>query len=360
MSVDAVQLLREMVEIESLSGQEGELAEYLVGRMSELGFDARIDEAGNAVGMKRGPETDAPERELVLLGHMDTVPGRIPVELKDGRLYGRGVVDAKGPLATFVLAVAAVRPRPGVRMTVIGAVEEESATSRGARHVAPLHRPEACVIGEPSGWDALTLGYKGRLLVDYAKAQPGGHSAGPVGGVGESACAFWQAAREHAEAFNTDRERLFDRLMPSLRSLRTDSDGLTDTVHATLGFRLPPGLDTAALRADLAAFADATEGARVEFYGEEPAWTSPRSSALARAFARAVRTNGATPRFKHKTGTSDMNVLGPLWRCPIAAYGPGDSRLDHTPEEHLEVEELQRAVRVLRAMLETDYAVPSA
>ena len=46
-----------------------------------------------------------------------------------------------------------------------------------------------------------------------------------------------------------------------------------------------------------------------------------------------------------------MNVVGPRWNCPIVAYGPGDSALDHTPNEHLNLDEYGRAVRVLTQAL---------
>ena len=348
--VDAVTLLHELVAIESLSGRERAASEYLAGRMAELGFaDARVDGADNVVGSRGDP--DAP-REVVLLGHIDTVPGKIPVRIESGPegdvLWGRGSVDAKGPLATFVMAVAGVTPAPDVRLTVIGAVEEEAATSKGARHVVDRHRPEACIIGEPSGWDALTLGYKGRVLVDYHARQPGGHSAGPIGAVSEQAVAFWNAANTWAAEFNVGKQRLFDQLMPSLRSLVTSSDGLHDEVAATLGFRLPPDFDVAAFGDFLRS---AAGDARLDVYGAEPAWTSPRTSPLARAFTAAFRAAELPPRFKHKTGTSDMNVLGPVWQCPIGAYGPGDSTLDHTPDERLVLAEYLRAIEVLQTAL---------
>ena len=92
-----------MVEIPSLSGKEGPLAAFLVETMHSLGFHASIDEAGNAVGILG----DGP-KEIVLLGHMDTVPGIVPVRVEDGKLYGRGSVDAKGPLATFIIAAAKI------------------------------------------------------------------------------------------------------------------------------------------------------------------------------------------------------------------------------------------------------------
>jgi LysW-gamma-L-lysine carboxypeptidase len=70
-----IELLEQCVRIPSLSGQERQVAEFLRGKMLKRGFDrAFIDEAGNAVGIVgEGP------RQIVLLGHMDTVGGDVPV-----------------------------------------------------------------------------------------------------------------------------------------------------------------------------------------------------------------------------------------------------------------------------------------
>jgi LysW-gamma-L-lysine carboxypeptidase len=52
-----------------------------------------------------------------------------------------------------------------------------------------------------------------------------------------------------------------------------------------------------------------------------------------------------------KTGTSDLNILAPAWGCPAIAYGPGDSSLDHTPDERISIPELERATDVLARAL---------
>ncbi|MEL6271576.1 MAG: M20/M25/M40 family metallo-hydrolase, partial [Chloroflexota bacterium] len=70
------------------------------------------------------------------------------------------------------------------------------------------------------------------------------------------------------------------------------------------------------------------------------------------AMRGAIRKEGGTPRFVYKTGTSDMNAVGPRWNCPIIAYGPGDSTLDHTPHEHIDLDEYGQAVKVLTRALE--------
>src|SRR5437763_12413198 len=154
-----VELLRGLVAIPSLSGRERAAVEYLRAAMDGLGFDTAIDGAGNAVGVLG----DGP-REVVLLGHIDTVPGEIPVRIEGGILHGRGAVDAKGPLATFVCAAARAHQQgiAGLRVVVIGAVGEE-AESGGAHYVAPRYCPDLCVIGEPGGWERIVLGHKGSL-----------------------------------------------------------------------------------------------------------------------------------------------------------------------------------------------------
>src|SRR3979411_3203859 len=132
---DDVALVGGLVAIPSVSRSEADAVEWLVLRMRERGFRASIDHAGNAVGeIGDGPV------HVVLLGHIDTVPGEIPVRVEDGVLVGRGAVDAKGPLAAFV--AAATQPVPGVKVTVVGAVEEESPTSKGARFL-PTHAQSA-------------------------------------------------------------------------------------------------------------------------------------------------------------------------------------------------------------------------
>ena len=349
----ALALLEGALAIESPSGREAAVAGYFVDRMQALGYDrAFVDEAGNSVGVLG----DGP-RQVVLLGHIDTVPGVVPLRREGERLYGRGAVDAKGPFAAFVAGVARAGRRPGWSVVVVGAVEEEAASSKGARHAASQWRPEACVIGEPSGWDALTLGYKGRLLVDYRCVRPLAHSAGPERSPPEHGVLFWNAlvARAEAEAAAADAKGVFERISPALLSFHTPQDGLFQTVSRTVSMRTPVGFDSADWRAFLTRAAADPElggGGEVMFQGEEVAWRGDKNNPLVRAFLGAVRDQGGKPGFKVKSGTSDMCVVGPAWRCPILAYGPGDSKLDHTPDEHVLIPEYLRGVAVVQGAVE--------
>ncbi len=348
-----VELLVTLVRTPSLSGQEAPVAHLLVQWAQTHGFErSYIDDVGNAVAEKGAPT--APYT-LVLLGHMDTVPGHIPVRVEQGILYGRGSVDAKGPLAAFFCAVSRFTPPPHVRVVVVGAVEEESATSRGARHIRDRFLaegiPAACIIGEPSAWDRVTLGYKGRLLAEFRAEEFTTHTAHPGAlGVGDKACQWWQSIKTLANTLNAAKPRAFDQMFPSLREIHTDNDGLRSRVRARVGLRLPPGLNREWLEGQLSASAIEI-GGTVTFFGYEPAYQADKHNALVRSFTRAIRTLGGKPGFKLKTGTSDMNVVGPAWQCPIVAYGPGNSALDHTPNEHLHLEEFLASIEVLHHVL---------
>ncbi|MEP7200135.1 MAG: M20/M25/M40 family metallo-hydrolase, partial [Chloroflexota bacterium] len=223
-------------------------------------------------------------------------------------------------------------------------VEEEYATSKGARFAATQYHPTYCVIGEPSGWDRVTLGYKGRLLVHYRKARAMSHTAGQQRGVAESAVAFWNRINELATQYNVDKQGMFDQLDPSLRKLHTSDDPFTDAVEMTIGIRVPVGIKIENLKSQIKNFVD---GAELTFASEEEAYRADKNTPLVRAFLSALRAHGAKPGFTVKSGTADMNVVAPIWKCPIVAYGPGDSNLDHTPHEHIDVNEYLKAIDVL-------------
>ncbi len=342
--VIAEQLLHDLVATVSFSHHESAAVALLVNWMQTQGYDqAYIDEAGNAIGIIGEGEND-----IVLLGHIDTFPGSPPVR-RDGRLlYGRGSVDAKGPLCTFAVAALRANLPTNTRMVVIGAVEEEAATSKGARYAATQFQPKACFIGEPSNWDRITLGYKGRLLLEWEWSGAMAHSAGPTLSPAEQAIVYWNTVLMYTTEYNTDRTSLFAQLDPSLRDINTRVDGAYGHAHMTIGFRLPPGITPDEIINAL----PPTDGATIRAYGQEIAFAAERDTTISRTLRGAIRANEGQPRFLYKTGTADMNVVGPIWNCPIVAYGPGDSNLDHTPDEHIDLDEYLRAISVLSLALE--------
>lgn len=357
-----VQLLRKMLAIGSLSGHERELAEYLCHQARELGLTACIDEVGNFVASTKGDplRTSPGTRDIVLVGHMDVVPGEVAIRCEGDLLFGRGAVDAKGPLAGFLLAASRVKLPENVRVVVVGAVEEEAGSSRGARGIVQRYEPIACVIGEPSGWDGVTIGYKGRLIVRYSLERTVSHTAGPALSPADECVRWWNCVLERlarieetswngrvAPGDNAAKAvGPFYRVQATMRGINTSSDGLTSRVDAHASIRLPPGVLPSEIRRVCQEFVGE---ARLEFEGDEVAVVAERQSALVRAFTQSIRKHGGKPALLLKTGTSDMNVVAApgAWRCPILAYGAGDSALDHTPTEHVNMREYLRAIDIL-------------
>ncbi len=333
----------------SPTGSERPAVEFLVQRMQQLGFTRSFaDEAGNAVGcMGEGP------RQIILLGHIDTVPGEIPARLEAGCLFGRGSVDAKGPLAAFVDAVAAQGPRAGWQLVVIGAVGEEG-DSPGAQFAASRYHPDFAIIGEPSRWDRITLGYKGSAWTRIVVRRSLSHTAGKGESACEAAADIWKGLQQWAVEFSRDRSRAFDRLQLTLRGMESGSDGFEEWAALRVGARLPQDLPPEKWYEQLGNLPGAADvsGVRMEPLGFPiPAFQAEKNTSLVRAFLAGIRAQGGAPGFVLKTGTADLNIVAPAWGCPAAAYGPGDSALDHTPQENLPIEEYLKSVAVLREVL---------
>ncbi len=340
--------LHELVKRYSPTGQEAEAVAYLVGRMKALGYDqAYVDAAGNAVGIK-----GSGKRQSVLLGHIDTVPGEIPLRVEGNLLYGRGAVDAKGALAAFVDGAAGLDVPDDWQVIVIGAVEAEG-DSKGAGYVAePAYAPVSARIGEPGRWQRLTLGYKGSAWARISLRRAMAHSASQNENACEAAFAVWQKVKDWQEEFNQQRTQVFDQLLLTLRDFSSGEDGFAHWAHLFVAARLP--LDLPPLNwYDQLTQTCAEMGAEVEALGYAmPAYRAEKNTPLVRAFLSAIRTAGGQPGFVLKSGTADMNIVCRRWNCAAFAYGPGDSALDHTPNEHVPLEEYALAVKVLRTGLQ--------
>jgi LysW-gamma-L-lysine carboxypeptidase len=349
---EARTLLVKLVGIPSVTREERACAEQLKTYFERHGREVWIDEVGNV----RAPADDG----VLLTSHIDTVPGDIPVRVEtlptediawggDGEppgekadvLWGRGSVDAKGPLAA--MAVAAVR----TGASFIGVVGEE-VDSRGSRFVVEDREaePDTVINGEPSGWDGITLGYRGLVAGTYVATSESGHTSRPENNAIQDAIQWWANVEEE---FTHDDEwqPVFERVTPKPIDIDggLSKDGLSVEATMDVQLRVPPSMTTEEVIEITDGYLDVAD--RVNWDDRvEPVMQSPRTE-VARAFRGAIRQGEGDPRLLRKTGTSDMNVFAQHWDCPMVTYGPGDSDLDHAPSEHLALDEYDKAVAVL-------------
>jgi acetylornithine deacetylase len=331
----AFELLNKVARIPSVSQDEHELARYLLDFVKFPSVEGKIDDAGNIVFRKgNGPHT------LLLLGHIDTVPHVWPVHTDSRGLTGRGVVDAKGCFVNFIHMLEDVEVPEQGSLLVIGAVEEEISSSKGAYFVRDHYQADAVIIGEPSGEDSLTLGYFGlfKLRITIHRAQE--HTA---------AKDTVSVIDELYNVVSDIRERVRDIDPQSLYSL-IDIDHRNDrgflTVTGMLNFRISPAAgNNYKSKIDLNFGEDVT----VEILRDTPGFANSRSDTLVKAFVRGFAKQGKSIHYIKKRGTSDMNTLATTWdSVPMVAYGPGDSSMDHTNEEYLHNDEVESTRAILK------------
>jgi len=181
--MDVVALTRQLVDIESISGNEGPVGDFLHRELCGLGYLAKKIpvEGGRSNVWATLPQSSKPA--LVFSTHMDTVPPFIPSSEDATRIYGRGACDAKGIIAAQIACAERLRAE-GILVGLLFLVGEER-DSLGAK-VANQH-PSGCkflVNGEPTE-NRIATASKGALRVEITSHGKMAHSAYPD--LGESA-----------------------------------------------------------------------------------------------------------------------------------------------------------------------------
>ncbi len=344
--MNSIQFLHQFVEIDSPTGNTSHAAKFLHEQMQELGFHAEIDETGNVFASFENPIPRNPK--LLFCGHYDTVPGKIPVQIKKNQLYGRGSVDAKGAIASFAWAAAHFLAKGKKPSLVIAACPDEEGISNGAKALLQRFNPKMIVIGEPSGANAITIGYRGQLKMEIIFQENSHHKSTTILGANERAIEFWQRVRDYCNSQSNEKSH-FEKMNAYLLSMHSVSDGLIETATLTIGLRFPPEIELNEIENQLRAFLGK---GKLTITDSVPGHKAGRANALVNAFATAIRKKKGNTIFKQKTGTADFNILGKHYHKPILAYGPGDSSLDHTPHEHLDLDEFTASIEIIESALQ--------
>ena len=178
-SIDPVQLTKELVQIDSNTGDEGPVGEFLASRLERLGYTVTRQPV-SAGRFNVYARRDAPV--VVLSTHMDTVPPNLPVLEDETHLHGRGTADAKGIAAVQIAAAERLAAR-GERSVGLLYVVGEEQIADGARAAAALEpKGRYLVNGEPTE-NLLALGTKGILRLELRARGRAAHSAYPEEGV---------------------------------------------------------------------------------------------------------------------------------------------------------------------------------
>ncbi|MDD5337387.1 MAG: M20/M25/M40 family metallo-hydrolase [Candidatus ainarchaeum sp.] len=346
--MNRVEFLDALVRTPSPSGHERKVAELCVSYLKQFSFEnAWIDEVGNAVATNYRHEKGM-RPDLLLFGHTDTIAVPMEYRRESDRIFGRGAVDAKSPLAT--LLTAAGEQQVQYKVMVAGVTEEEITTSVGIRHLLEHAKPKMAINGEPSNTNGVTVAYKGRMMVEcrtHGKATHAGmKSENPI----ERTFEYYSRLR----AEFPPHKRNFDNVIMNVTHISAGSHETLNVVPETLDFdidiRIPPSITNSEVANTLRRLAPAN--VEIKIHESLPGVETSANHPLCRAMVGAIRESGLHPRYVRKSGSADMNITMHAG-VPTVAYGPGDSSLDHTPNEFVLIKDYEKAIEIVkRAMVE--------
>ncbi|MDR0372269.1 MAG: M20/M25/M40 family metallo-hydrolase [Nitrososphaerota archaeon] len=353
----AVRFLTNLLGIYSPSGNEQAIGAFLASEMKRMGFEVGIDMIGNVIGVvgKGAPV-------ILLCGHMDTVAGHVPLRIEEGKIYARGAVDAKGPLAAMIMAAAQAAKSPGFKGKIlIASVVEEEATSKGVRYlITEGINADYAIFGEPSGVENITMGYKGQIQLKITVKTETGHASTPwlYDNALDKAYELWSQIKSACTYPSMDpQETPFTSITVCLVKMvgGWGNSIIPFEAEMILDVRVPIQFTTTQVYDKMikiiANYQNANPKVNVNpavLDTVEP-FEANKTSPLVHVLSSSVRKILNKPAtLLRKTGTGDMNLLGKAMNLPIVTYGPGDSHLDHTMDEHIEINEYLQAIAVYK------------
>ncbi|HZS94994.1 MAG TPA: YgeY family selenium metabolism-linked hydrolase [Chloroflexota bacterium] len=355
-----------LVAEKSPSAQEAGVAMLVAAEMTRLGYRVETDRLGNvigSIGAENGPS-------VLIDAHMDTVgvtdraawtydpSGQHVGE----RLYGRGTVDMKGPLAAAIHGIAGLRRQlTRGRIVVSASIAEEMIEGVATEAVAKRVRPDFAIIAEPSS-SKLARGQRGRAEVTVRTSGKPTHSSRPDLGLNaaEAMADVIVALRDVPAPSHpvlgegilvlTD---IISRPYPALsvvpdlciatydrRTLpgETEEDALGPIRKALLRGLQRTGAEGSATIAD-DDFRTYT-GVQIVAPNFAPAWFFADDSEVVRKASDGLRQAGIEPVLTHYAFCTNGSGTAGRLGIPTIGFGPGDETLAHRTDEFIEVEEL--------------------
>ena len=359
-SAYAIELLKRALEIYTPSRSEAQLANLIKEKcLDDLGFEkVNIDSVGNVIATK-GNGTP----RILLCGHMDTVPGQIPVRIDSGFLFGRGASDAKAPLISMLLACSEFKQRGTI---IFAGVVDEEGNATGIKELVKNNLSiDYAIFGEPSGINRITISYKGRIalkltcdVLDSAHASAPWLSKNSI----EEVFEVWKLLSAEISAKYDKTDKKSNSLSLSLTEI---SGGSSHNVtpqkcKVTIDIRVPNGVKCLEILNHLdTSIRNISEMRKVKItYRIEDiteAFEADHSSPLVRALSLSIldvcKVRSVLLR---KTGTGDMNVLGNSLNIPVVTYGPGEPHVSHSKDEKVEIQSYLTSIEIYnRALFHT-------
>jgi len=375
------QLLSELVAIPSVNPEDtkdtalvGELrlAEFIAAYLEGRGFDVEWHERETGrpnVLASYGPPRAS--KTVFLTSHLDTVGvegmKRPPFEaqVEDGRLYGRGACDTKGPMAAalhaFTPDLLQALDESDIRLVFGGLMGEEKGNIGAEKLVKTGFHADHALILEPTEL-GIVHAHKGALWFRLETRGKAGHGSNPALGV-NAIIAMTDVLRHLLDENTAEQKRSRNELLggPTLNVGSIEGGAavniVADRCVVEVDRRVLPEEDGPEIIERLRRFMDqmqkrgAITGYDIHIMKFGSPFETSADSELVRTLKQSCEQTGVTPKTEGAAWYSDAGPLAKV--CPeVCVFGPGSIRQAHTDEEFIDLEELAVGSKILRQFLQ--------
>ncbi|MBD3230204.1 MAG: M20/M25/M40 family metallo-hydrolase [Candidatus Lokiarchaeota archaeon] len=358
---EKIALFLKAVDIFSPSGKEDEMGDFLLNFLKNKGFEnVRKDDIGNVIG-----EIGGGEPTILLSSHMDTVDSHLPVKDENDKIYGRGTVDAKGPLMSLAIASSKFCKKDiNGKIIFAGIVREEISTKGMDTLLDSGININYAIFAEPNNTINIVVAYKGRLsLKIIIKSNKGsGHPANSWLFDNSIELAFQFFNRIKDLFLNDYKGRTpYFTVIPNITEI-SSAEGknvIPAKTEMYIDIRFPPGIiskkileEIDDLKSDFMEENDCS--INTEILSQVEGYSVSTKNELVESLKKAVQnTLGVKAKLTRKTGTTFMNIIGNKLDVPTVSIGPGDPKLEHTNNEYILKEDFLNEIKIIENFIET-------
>jgi len=369
---NVTELLQELVAIPSVNPQgnpgtdrtgEQAMAEYVAAFLSELGAEVSLEpvepERPNVVASFAPKQADAPR--LAFAPHLDTVSvagmtiAPFDPVIRDGKLWGRGSSDTKGPMAAALWAVrewaqSAARAQSRIHWTFLALMGEEAGND-GAHALAKKgFASDLTLVLEPTSLGVVTA-HKGALWLEIFTTGQACHGSTPDQGRNAIYAMRRVLGILEEKIISELARQSHPKLGPTSLNVGTISGGskiniVPDQCRIEVDCRIVPGIDPETLRAKLEAdLRTAVPETTVRLQRHSPPLDTDESLPWVKRLGAEARGFTTAPWF------SDASVLSSP-RCHAVCVGPGSIAQAHTKDEFIQLSDLEDGADFFRRWMQ--------
>ncbi len=373
---EVIKLTQDLVRIPShkdVEYREKDVAEYIYNFCRENGLEVEFQEVDgprkNVIAYLKGEGTG---KTLMFNGHMDIVPPYNMViepfgaEVKDGYIWGRGTSDMKGPIASMLIAMLAIK-RSNYKMKgniiFTGVLGEEEQSDGTEALVKSGIKADGAIVGEPSNYE-YALGHRGLEWIEIKIKGKAAHGGVPHLGINAISKAAKLITRIEEKLMPKLEERYNEFMGPSILNFGRIEGGsqpstVADSCSIQIDRRYIPGESVESVFNELQEIIDEIKHEDPQFDAElirmennfltldHVYLMTPPDDHIVIATKNALRqVINKEPDITRRRGWTDAALLSHFAGIPTVVTGPGDISYSHTKDERIPIKHLVDYVEI--------------